>query len=431
LRNTEAGPVGGREDRAAARAAARRSGSADPVVELPRRRWLFGVALMSAVASLGVTIAARSAADKPRAAPQIVEASTAAKPPALVKGIMGFGVAYGDTLTWKSDKDLGQGLDDAVALGATWVRVDLSWNDIQPASPDGYIWHRFDRIAAAAAGRRLNVLATIAYTPAWARRSGCTAGAKCAPADPARFAAFALLAAERYAPMGVHTWEVWNEPNIGFWAPRPDPAGYTALLDDTAAALRRGDSRAFVVMAGLAAGSSNRAKGTLSAADFLTSVSELGADRVVDAVAYHPYNGQYLPSARTSVATPYERLSRTGDSLVSVLRRFGVPDLPIWITETGVLTNAPGAAADGSTFVPDATHVTEDMQARIAGDAVATLGADPHVATMFWYSDQDSAIPLDYRDLGAFFGLRRYDGSKKPAFAALTQAIAAYDEAHR
>lgn len=31
--------------------------------------------------------------------------------------------------------------------------------------------------------------------------------------------------------MGVHAYEVWNEPNIvNFWAPGPDPARYTQLL---------------------------------------------------------------------------------------------------------------------------------------------------------------------------------------------------------
>lgn len=398
------------------------------MVQLSSRRWLIVAAVVVLVISLGATLAAESASNGSQAAqtPVIV----APEPPPLTKGVLGFGVAYGDTLTWKADKDLAQGLDDAVALGAKWVRVDLSWNDIQPDSPTEYIWHRFDRIAEAARARNLNVLATIAYTPAWARRPGCTAQAKCAPADPAKFAGFARLAAQRYSAMGVHTWEVWNEPNIGFWAPHPDPAAYTTLLTDTAAALRKGDSHAFVVMAGLAAVDTSEQRGYIGAIDYLTAVAKLGALRTVDAIAYHPYDGQYLPSANTSVATAYEKLDRTKVSIESVLTEYGGANLPIWITETGANTNAPGAVADGSTYVPDATHVTEAMQARIAADAVTTLGADHRVAAMFWYSDQDSALPLDYTDLAAFYGLRRYDGSKKPAFDALKQAITAYDRAH-
>lgn len=398
------------------------------MIQLSSRGWLIVGALIVLIVSLGATLVAESTSNRSQAA-QTVDPIEAPSPPALVHGKLGFGVAYGDTLTWKADKDLGQGLDDAVALGATWARVDLSWNDIQPDSPNEFIWHRFDRIAQAARARNLNVLATIAYTPAWARQPGCTAQAKCAPADPAKFAAFAQAAAKRYSAMGVHTWEVWNEPNIGFWAPHPDPAAYATLLAETATALRKGDDHAFVIMAGLAAVGTNAQRGYIGALDYLTAVAKLGALNQVDAIAYHPYNGQYLPSANTSVPTAFEKLDRTKESVESVLADYGAADLPIWITETGANTNAPGPVADGSTYVPDATHVNEAMQARVAADTVKTLSADHRVAAMFWYCDQDSALPLDYTDLAAFYGLRRYDGSKKPAFDTLKQTIFTYDRA--
>ncbi len=397
------------------------------LLQLSGRRWLVVMALVALVIGIGATVMAESASSGGKS-PQTI--TTVAAPPKLVKGKLGFGISYGDTLTWRSDKDLAQALDDAISIGATWIRVDLSWNDIQPDSPAKYMWQRFDRVASAAQDRALNVLATIAYTPRWARVQGCTTGPQCAPTSSSAFAAFALAAAKRYAPMGVHTWEVWNEPNDGFWAPRPDPAAYTTLLKSTASALREGDPQAFVMMAGLSAANSDAAKSRISPIDFLIDVFKLGGDRAVDAIAYHPYNGQYLPSARTAFGTAYEKIDSTKISLASVLADFDVPDMPIWITETGAPTNAPGPVADGRTFQPTAQHVTEVFQARIASDAVATLADDPHVATLFWYSDRDAALPNDFSDIAAFFGLRRYDGSKKPAYDAFKQAIAAYDKAH-
>lgn len=390
------------------------------------------VGLLAVGVSVGtVTVAASSNSPPAPQRPTITIATAAPTPQGLVKGKLGFGIAYGDTLTWKADGDLNRGLDDAVALGATWIRVDLSWNDIQPDSAAEYIWHRFDRVAEAARSHRLNVLATIAYTPAWARIAGCTAGPTCAPADPAAFTTFAAKAGARYAPMGVHTWEIWNEPNAGFWTPQPDPAAYTRLLRGAATALRRSDPLAYLVMAGLAAVNTNADLREISPLDFLTAVAKLGGNQLVDAVGFHPYNGPYLPSAKLSFTTPFERISDGDDSLVAVLAKYGTPDLPIWVTETGVSTNAPGAVTDGKSNQHTATHATEGFQAQVAADTVATLAGNQHVATMFWYSDQDSAHPLDYSDLGAFFGLRRFDGSLKPAFDALKNAIAGYDAAHK
>lgn len=397
-----------------------------------RQRLLVGLIALGVLIGVATATVAQSSSSPTRSVPSITWESagpSVAPPPPLTAGVLGFGVAYGDTLTWKNDKDLDRALQDANDLGATWIRVDLSWNDIQPDSPNEYLWNRFDRIAAGARAHRLNVLATIAYAPAWARAAGCADVPSCAPADPAAFAAFAAKAGARYAPVGVHTWEVWNEPNYGFWSPRADPAGYDRLLADASAALRKADSRAFVVLGGLAAVPTDSAKGTLSPYDFLTAVFKLGGNHAVDAVGYHPYNGANLPSSYGDGQTPFDKISGTRDSVAAALAKYGSADLPIWITETGVNTNAPGPAADG-TSTPTGSHVTEPYQAQIAANTVTTLAANPHVATMFWYSDQDSAQAQDYSDLGAFFGLRRYDGSAKPAFGALKTAISAYVAAH-
>src|ERR1035438_3196228 len=148
------------------------------------------------------------------------------------------GIAYGDTLVWDSPDVLSQTLADTVAIGATTIRLDLGWDDIQPNSASVYNWSNFDRVVQAARLRNLTLLPTLAYTPAWARAPGCMT-AKCAPANPNAFATFAAAAALRYAPMGIHTWEIWNEPNsVGFWQPAPNAAQYVQLLSVTSSAIR-------------------------------------------------------------------------------------------------------------------------------------------------------------------------------------------------
>jgi hypothetical protein len=331
------------------------------------------------------------------------------------------GIAYGHRLLGLSEKDLGAALDEAVAVGARWVRADLPWGDVQPGSRDAYRWSRFDRIVAAAHERGLTLLPILAYTPLWARPAGC-AGDKCAPADPAAFAAFAAAAAARYAPSGIHTWEIWNEPNSSdFWKPRPDPAAYTTLLRATGRALRHADSSAQVLLGGLAAGHSQG--GSISPAQFLAAVAARGGNRLVDGVGYHPYTYPYLASDRTVWRTPWERI---GD-LESVLAAHGTPGMPLWITEYGAPTGGPGPASDGRRGALDGatTHVTEARQAVIAADVVRTAAATPHVRALFWYSDRDLGTDPATRE--NFFGLRRADGSAKPALAALRRAVAALE----
>ncbi|MFJ3922888.1 cellulase family glycosylhydrolase [Streptomyces sp. NPDC090022] len=337
------------------------------------------------------------------------------------------GLSYGDTLTWKSDEGLAAALNDAVGLGTKWIRVDLSWNNIQPDSPAGYNWQRFDRVVKAARERNLDVLATVAYTPKWARGACKDSRPTCPPADPKKFAAFAKLAAQRYAPQGVHTWEIWNEPNIPqFWSPKPDAKAYTTLLKLTAKALREGDPNAYLMMAGLAAVGTWEPIKYVSHLDYLEQVSKLGGNKVVDALSYHPYAWPQLPKD----GKVFKEISSASENLVGIAERHGTPNMPVWLTETGAPTNGPGTVAQNEkAHGKDITHVTEEFQARIATDTVPTAAQDKYVAGMFWFAHQDSATGAD-KAHSKYYGLRRYDGTPKPAFAALRTAIEEYKKKH-
>jgi hypothetical protein len=330
------------------------------------------------------------------------------------------GIAYGNTLMGMSNTELAAALDDAVAVGVRRIRVDLAWGDIQP-SPVQYDWGRFDHIIAAARRRDLAVLPVLAYTPPWARPSGCMTD-KCSPIHPALFARFAATAASRYASLGVHAWEVWNEPNTeGFWRPEPNAYNYAQLLKWVSAAIHDVDSSAFVILGGLAAVLTE--SGRISPTDFLATVSQLGGNRVIDAVAYHPYTYPYLASERREAST-WSRIDATSVSLRSVLNQYGTPNLPIWITEYGAPTSGPGQVSDGTlaTISPMTTHVTEVQQARIATDVVVTAASNHGIGALIWYTNKD--LSDDTSSNNNFYGLRRSDGSAKPAFAAFRRAIA-------
>jgi hypothetical protein len=340
------------------------------------------------------------------------------------------GISFGGTLLSMTDDELAEALDDVIDIGARWIRIDMSWNDVQPTSAQAYVWDPLDRIMTQAHRRHLSVLPILDFTPAWARPADCSNFA-CPPADPSEFAAFAGVAAKRYSQSGVHTWEIWNEPNNSvFWQPSPDPVAYTRLLKATSAAIRKADTQAFVVMGGLAPlETAVAAPGDLSIGDFLSPTAESPL-RLVDALAVHPYTFPYPASRRG----PWESPGKPDSGLPflrQVLAKSGTPNLPIWITEYGAPTGGSGPAwgesHDSLSTGPD--HVTEAQQAALATDAIATAKSEPIIGSFFWYAYRDFASPLLLPDgrpaegTENYFGIRRVDGSKKPSFTALTDAV--------
>ena len=338
------------------------------------------------------------------------------------------GTAFGNELMWASDAELGNALDSTRQLGADWIRVDLPWQDIQPASPNEYLWHRFDRIMAAAAGRDLTVIATLAYTPAWARTGGCPYQS-CRPRDFAEFAQFAKLAAARYSRAGLRHWEIWNEPNTqAFWYPIPDAADYAQLLRLTAAAIKEVDGSATVLLGGLAAVQFPGAD--IPQVKFLADVTMYRGTQAVDGVAFHPYTFPFLPSHydpagwRTSWNTihGYDPNAATFSSLRHVLDTYGLGYQQIWLTEYGAPTCGPRTGSAGEPGIT-VDHVTEERQAAIAADAVRVAMADPALGALVWYSERDRS--WDPSTTENCYGLRRPDGSPKLSWWAFRDTVSA------
>jgi len=129
------------------------------------------------------------------------------------------------------------------------------------------------------------------------------------------FARWAAASVKRYQGRG-YLWELWNEPNIGFWKPKPDPLAYAALARATSAAIREA-----------APGEALLGPAT-SGIDlpFLTTCFGRGVLAEWDAVSVHPYR-QNEPE---SVLLEYARLREA-------IRRAAPPgrDIPIVSGEWG------------------------------------------------------------------------------------------------
>jgi hypothetical protein len=328
-----------------------------------------------------------------------------------------YGLAFGDTLFSKTPAQVKRAFDDIVDTGASWARVDLNWADIQPYNAHEFSWDRFDEIVDQAQSHGVHLLATIGYTPPWARPKGCNSD-KCRPAGPGEFATFATAAALRYHD-AITTWEVWNEPNTaGFWAPKPNAYQYTTVLKDASLAIRAVQPDAFIMSGGLAATTTHA--GAIGTRSFVRRMCKHGANDVVDAVAAHPYTYPFLPSHHKYWATAWNKLSSTKNSIEGILTAAGSPGMPIWLTEYGAPTNGPGTSSNGSPpIAASVDHVTMTRQAHIAASAVNTAPKTPDVGALFWYADKDGTGP----NSDSYYGLRRNDGTRKPSYAAWRAAL--------
>jgi hypothetical protein len=343
------------------------------------------------------------------------------------------GIAYGDNLHAATPATLAAAFDDAVAVNAAWVRHDLAWDDVQPTSSTQFLWGYFDAIVAAANDRHLKVLPILAYTPSWAGRVPPGTSDKYPPTDPNLFATFAAQAVARYAPHGVHTWEIWNEPNVGgFWAPSADPTGYKNLVSAAVTAMKAVDPTAFIITGGTAPTSTSGPN--YSPIDWTNQLCSNGTFDLVDGVGVHPYSYPVPPGyvADWNAWWQMEHTSGTSlQSIVSTLTNAGYngttkPLKKLWCTEYGAPTGGPGNVGTIPTYglgtSPD--HVDEPLQAQMANDSVTQAAASANIDALFWYSYKDLGTSMS--TIQNWFGQRRFDGTAKPAWQNYHDAVKAH-----
>lgn len=333
------------------------------------------------------------------------------------------GMTLSHSSAWASEAQLARDLDAVAAAGATWVSTDLDWGTIE-RSPGVYHWDQdgrggFDRTVRMARERGLDVLMVVGYSPPWARPAGCAGSDKCAPADPATFARFVRKAVERYAPQGVHTWQIWNEPNNSvFWKPRPSPAAYTALLRGAYREIKAVDRAAVVLAGGLSPGAAEPSGEHLSPVGFLAGMYGAGAGGHFDALAHHPYSFDWG-------AFPFNGHPLNGfvqsKFLHDVMVFVGDGAKKVWATEVGVPTgSAPGHSVSDTGQVRYLNEYLDGWDGwvnfRYPSQRTGAADFGSFTGPIIWYQVRDQGT--DATDREQNFGLLRHDGTPKPAYRA-------------
>lgn len=270
------------------------------------------------------------------------------------------------------------GIRDA---GVKWVRCGagcsaLDWGAVEKER-GVYNWKNADaEVNGWTKDEGVELLVIFGYTPKWAS-SGPNGENSAPPRDLKDWTNFVHTVVSRYKGK-VKYWEVWNEPDIGFWTGTIEQ--YCDLLKSAYVAAKKADPECKVVFGGLAGVN----------LPFLERVYQYGGGPFFDVMAVHPYQwGDTFNDEWFSL-----QLRNLRDLMVKYRERYK----EVWLTELGWSTGDAG--------------ITEDVQARLLQQAmIAGLSlSDIDVTKVFWFSVKDWG--------GPGYGLIRPDGARKPAFEA-------------
>jgi hypothetical protein len=294
--------------------------------------------------------------------------------------------------------------------GVEQVRAVFYWDQAEPVAGGPIDFSRTDRLVAAAAARRMQVLAVVLRAPAWARKNPDREWSP--PQDPAAFARFVGVLVRRYGSDGsfwrerpelpampVRRWQIWNEPAgfdrglaSQFWADRGESYldRYVAMLRLSAQEIRAADRSGRVVLAGLFG------KSWLALEDIVRA----GGRGFFDEAAAHIFTGK-VSNVVTTIEAMRKAMTDGG------MRR----PAPIAVTELS------WTASKGIAVHQEGYEVTRKQQAKRLRAAYTTLAQrrkSNRISGVFWYTwssgHRSDTSRFDYA------GLRRTrsDGSSTP-----------------
>ena len=314
--------------------------------------------------------------------------------------------------------DAATSIADANALGVTWVRRFVRWDQIEPSSSglyNGGVIGELDDFIARAHTANKKVALTVIGTPDWAGGAG---DILTAPRDPAQYASFIGRLAERYQGR-VQSWEIWNEADEPeFWhGTTPSPAAYAPLLKASYTAIKAADPTTQVV-AGPLTGNNYQ---------FLEGLYREGAGGFFDAVGVHTDTacGLNAPDIFYNENGRVGRFTFLGFREVhSVMVAHGDGNKPITMSEMGWSTTTLRCERGKWAGMKDA-GVSEANQAAFLTQAYHCLAGYPYMQAGIWFSARDAGATETEVNR---YGLIRANGTRRGSWAAMEQVAKKGDQ---
>lgn len=286
-------------------------------------------------------------------------------------------------------------LDLVAAAGIKFIRMDFAWGGIE-RQKGAYDWTGYEELTANLEKRGLRALYILDYSnslyeetvvsknPLTGKEQRDTASPQ-HPESVAAYAKWAAAAANHFAGRNI-IWEIWNEPNISFWKPKPDVQQYNTLFLAAVKAMRQADPNCTII---------GPATSEVPV-PFLEALFAAGALEYLDAVSIHPYRN-YKKGPETA-AEDYEKLR----ALIEKYAPANKKTLPIVSGEWGYSTFTKG--------------ITLEKQAQfVARQQLANLLH--RIPISIWYDWKNDGENPDEREEN--FGIVTYNLEPKPAYTAL------------
>lgn len=305
----------------------------------------------------------------------------------------------------------GEDLKSLQKLGVSAIRMPLQWQFIK-LSPGEYDWRTVDRFVKEAQARQIDVLFNIRTTfPSKPIKSGPKRGIiQTSPQitppsmDAQEWIRFVKILADHYRGQGVN-YEIENEVNeTASWKGTLDE--YLELLKAGYDAIKKADPKAKVLPSAMGSGITRTyqlGSGDQKVWKWHDSWLEpILSTKRFDAVSVHNY---YFPSdIVVNEATFHSYL----EHIREMMKKSGLGDRPIWITETGFVgapTNASGRMDKGS---PE----KQSLWLKEAYEQAAQSG----VERMYWLLIRDRKEPY----FGSM-GLADEKGEPRPVWNTVKQ----------
>lgn len=213
-------------------------------------------------------------------------------PPATIPAGLGVNIHFTDPLVGELEM-LGDG-------GFHFVRMDFTWEAIERKRGE-YDFAAYDRLLKALDKHNIRAMLILDY----GNRLYDGGQAPATEAGRAAFVKWVVASLTHFRNRGV-VWEMWNEPNIFFWKPKPDVNAYAKLAVAVGKAIRGTPAIAGELYVGPASSTMDF--------KFLETCFQAGCLDYWDAVSVHPYR-QDEPKGGWEAARKAEKpeFNRAGD----------------------------------------------------------------------------------------------------------------------
>ena len=272
-------------------------------------------------------------------------------------------------------------VSDLIELaGIPHVRERLKWRDVN-AKPGSFDWMQYMYNADLLHARHILVSGMFHDTPDWV-----DGRKRRLPADLAAVRDFCHRVATAFGDR-MGDWEFWNEPDIHAASPAWD---YAAALKAAWFGFKAARPEMPVAPAGMAEGAGGF---------FMRALFENDVAKFADVFNYHTYS-------------PLSAYRKQFADLYAFLDEYGVGDRAVWLTEVG--GNVEGPAADKGRMGCKAHSPEQEMvMAEFCAKSLVLLRMHG-IARAYWF------VFCPYAEQGGRkdWGLMRWDGTVKPAYAA-------------